>query len=39
MASKVVARVSSHNWHRNPDLVELRQNGYVPYTKRNDPYY
>jgi len=39
MASKVVARVSSHNWHRNPDLVELRRNGYVPYTKRNDPYY
>nr|ULG11232.1 replication protein [Serratia entomophila]ULG11255.1 replication protein [Serratia entomophila] len=39
MASKVVARVSSHNWHRNPDLVELRRNGYVPYTKRNDRYY
>nr|ULG13791.1 Sea7 [Serratia proteamaculans]ULG13933.1 Sea7 [Serratia proteamaculans]ULG15242.1 Sea7 [Serratia proteamaculans]ULG15354.1 Sea7 [Serratia proteamaculans]ULG15544.1 Sea7 [Serratia proteamaculans] len=39
MASKVVARVSSHNWHRNPDLVELRRSGYVPYTKRNDRHY
>nr|ULG18613.1 Sea7 [Serratia proteamaculans] len=39
MASKVVARVSSHDWHRNQDLVELRRNGYVPYTKRNDRYY
>ncbi|MEG9795508.1 Replication protein [Serratia marcescens] len=39
MASKVVARVSSHNWHRNPDLIELRRNGYIPYTKRNDRHY
>lgn len=39
MASKIVARVSSHNWHRNPDLIELRRTGYVPYCKRNDPHY
>ncbi|WP_315903964.1 Replication protein [Serratia fonticola] len=37
MASKVVARMGSHNWHRNPDLIALRREGYVPYTRRNDP--
>ncbi|ERK05611.1 Sea7 [Serratia fonticola AU-P3(3)] len=37
MASKVVARLSSHDWHRNRDLIELRRQGYVPYTRRNDP--
>ncbi|HEY3591318.1 MAG TPA: Replication protein [Buttiauxella sp.] len=37
IASRVVARVGSHNWHRNPDLIELRRTGYVPYTRRNDP--
>ncbi|WON75540.1 Replication protein [Serratia sp. UGAL515B_01] len=36
MASKVVARMSSHNWHRNADLIALRQQGYIPYTRRND---
>ncbi|WP_253254335.1 Replication protein [Yersinia massiliensis] len=39
MASKVVARLSSHNWHRNHELIELRRQGYVPYTKRNDPHF
>lgn len=39
MAAKVVARMQSHNWHRNHDLIELRREGYVPYTKRNDPYF
>ncbi|WP_440862623.1 Replication protein [Symbiopectobacterium purcellii] len=39
MAAKVVARLSSHDWHRNPDLIALRQQGYVPYTKRNDPHF
>lgn len=37
MAARVVARMSSHDWHRNPDLVELRRQGYIPYTKRKDP--
>lgn len=37
MASRVVARVGSHDWHRNADLIALRRNGYVPYTRRNDP--
>jgi hypothetical protein len=32
-----VARVGSHDWHRNHDLIELRRTGYVPYTRRNDP--
>ncbi|ERT14916.1 hypothetical protein [Photorhabdus temperata] len=39
MAAKVVARMSRHNWHRNHDLIELRRNGYIPYTRRNDPDY
>lgn len=39
MAAKIVARMQSHNWHRNHDLIELRREGYVPYTKRNDPYF
>ncbi|HDL6960620.1 TPA: hypothetical protein PXM37_004270, partial [Yersinia enterocolitica] len=39
MASKVVARLSHHNWHRNHELIELRRQGYVPYTKRNDPHF
>ncbi|WP_339367458.1 Replication protein [Photorhabdus sp. CRCIA-P01] len=39
MAAKVVARLSSHNWHHNNDLIKLRCNGYVPYTRRNDPDY
>ena len=39
MAQKVVSRISSHNWHRNHDLIKLRQTGYVPYTKRNDRTY
>lgn len=37
IASRVVARVGSHDWHRNADLIALRRNGYVPYTRRNDP--
>lgn len=37
MAAKVVARLNSHNWHRNRDLIELRRSGYVPYTRRRDP--
>ncbi|PVZ84227.1 Replication protein [Serratia sp. S1B] len=37
MASKVVARMSSHNWHHNDDLIALRRQGYIPYTRRNDP--
>jgi len=36
-ASKVVARVQNHDWHRNVDLIALRRKGYVPYTKRNNP--
>lgn len=36
-AQKVVARMGSHNWHRNHDLIKLRQTGYTPYTRRNDP--
>ncbi|WP_307833745.1 Replication protein [Candidatus Symbiopectobacterium sp. 'North America'] len=39
MASRVVARMGSHDWCRNPDLVELRRQGYTPYTKRKDPTY
>ncbi|MBO1552114.1 Replication protein [Yersinia pseudotuberculosis] len=39
MAAKVVARLSSHNWHRNHELIELRRQGYVPYTKRHDPHF
>jgi len=39
MASKVAARVSGHNWHRNADLIALRREGFIPYTKRNDPHY
>ncbi|CND01434.1 Uncharacterised protein [Yersinia intermedia] len=39
MAAKVVARLGNHNWHRNPDLIELRRQGYVPYTKRSDPHF
>lgn len=39
MASKVVARLSNHNWHRNHELIELRRQGYVPYTKRHDPHF
>ncbi|MEQ1966202.1 Replication protein [Xenorhabdus nematophila] len=26
-----------HNWHRNSDLIKLRQRGYIPYTQRNNP--
>lgn len=36
-AQKVVARMGSHNWHRNHDLIKLRQKGYTPFTRRNDP--
>lgn len=36
-ASKVVARVQNHDWHRNLDLIALRRKGYVLYTKRNNP--
>jgi len=39
MAAKVVARLNSHDWHRNHDLIQLRRDGYVPYSKRNDPHY
>lgn len=39
MAAKVVARLSRHNWHRNHELIELRRQGYVPYTKRHDPHF
>ncbi|MEI7307097.1 Replication protein [Pectobacterium atrosepticum] len=39
MASRVVARMGSHDWRRNPDLIERRRQGYIPYTKRNDPTY
>lgn len=39
MAAKVVARLGSHDWNRNPDLVELRRAGYVPYTRRRDAGY
>ena len=39
MASKVVARMSSHDWRRNDDLIELRRQGYIPYTQRNNPDY
>ena len=36
-ASKMVARLGGHDWTRNHDLITLRQRGYVPYTRRNDP--
>lgn len=39
MASKVVARISRHDWNRNSDLIALRQRGYIPYTYRNDPHF
>ncbi|STU22397.1 Uncharacterised protein [Klebsiella pneumoniae] len=39
MASKVVARMSSHDWRRNDDLIGLRRQGYIPYTQRNNPDY
>ncbi|TNV10480.1 Replication protein [Buttiauxella sp. B2] len=39
MAARVVARLKSHDWHRNHDLIALRRNGYVPYGKRNHPDY
>ena len=39
MASKVVARMSSHDWRRNDDLICLRRQGYIPYTQRNNPGY
>ncbi len=39
MASKVVARMQSHDWHRNQDLIALRRVGYIPYTRRNDPHF
>lgn len=38
-AAKVVARMSSHDWHRNDDLIELRRQGYVPYTQRGNPHF
>ncbi|MBA0018491.1 Replication protein [Xenorhabdus nematophila] len=28
--------MKSHNWHRNSDLIKLRQRGYIPYTQRNN---
>lgn len=37
MASKVVARMNSHDWRRNEELIALRRTGLVPYKKRNDP--
>lgn len=39
MASKVVARMSNHDWRRNDGLIELRRQGYIPYTQRNNPDY
>lgn len=39
MAAKIVSRMMGHFWHRNPDLIALRQVGYVPYTHRNDPHF
>lgn len=39
IASRVVARMQSHNWHRNQDLIALRRVGYIPYTRRNDPHF
>ncbi|MGY0160640.1 Replication protein [Edwardsiella tarda] len=39
MASKVVARISRHDWNRNGDLIALRQRGYIPYTYRHDPHF
>lgn len=39
MASKVVARMQSHDWHRNQDLIKLRRTGYVPFTRRKDPHF
>ncbi|MCP9269161.1 Replication protein [Xenorhabdus sp. XENO-1] len=37
--SKLAARLKSHNWHVNPDLIELRRRGYIPYTQRNNPHF
>lgn len=38
-AAKVVARIRQHDWNRNSALVALRQRGYIPYRRRNDPSY
>ncbi|MEA9392713.1 Replication protein [Acerihabitans sp. TG2] len=37
MAAKVVACFRGHDWCRNPDLIELRQQGYTPYSRMFDP--
>ncbi|PLR30076.1 Replication protein [Chimaeribacter arupi] len=36
-AAKMVARLRKHDWTRNHDLITLRQRGYIPYARRNDP--
>lgn len=38
-SAKVVARVKSHDWRRNEELIALRRVGLVPYKKRNDPHF
>ncbi|WP_314723312.1 Replication protein [Rahnella variigena] len=38
-SSKVVARVKSHDWRRNEELIALRRVGVRPYKKRNDPHF
>lgn len=36
MAAKVVACFQGHDWRRNADLIALRQQGYVPYSRLHD---
>lgn len=33
MASVVVGCIRNHDWCRNPDLIELRRQGYTPYSR------
>ncbi|MCT4709285.1 Replication protein [Enterobacteriaceae bacterium H11S18] len=36
MAAKVVARLNSHDWNRNPELAALRRRGYTPWSRLFD---
>ena len=36
-AAKVTARLRGHDWRRNGDMITLRQKGYTPFKRRNDP--
>ncbi|MGJ0637209.1 Replication protein [Xenorhabdus bovienii] len=36
-AAQVVGRMRNHDWRRNQALCQLRQSGYIPFSKRKDP--